>query len=712
MQKVLVLVCLLIVSQLTAQKKEFLLEDLVKGKLPQGFYNSLPTVGNWLNDDELLITTKLPGDEANKPYVLNVLTNKYRPATEAEIKKAPAEVGIINKNNDLFYKDKQLTNDKEKELNPTLSPDNNFVAYTKGNNLYSYNLKEGKETQITFDGSDIILNGYASWVYWEEIFGRPTAFRAFWWSPDSKQIAYMRFDQGMVPMFPIYINDGKHGSIEETRYPKVGDKNPEVKLGFVAVTGGKTTWANFNEKTDQYFGWPKWTPNSQSLVTPWMPRSQDSLVLYYVNPSTGSAQAFYTEAQKTWIQLDDDAGERIQFINDGKEFILFSDKTGWRHIYLYDASGKLKNPITQGDFTVNSIELVDEKNKTIFFKARKENSARYDMYKVRFDGKKLERVTFGDYNHVVTKLSPTGKHAVSTYQNASNPTSIAVIGKKGAVIPLGTVQSDVMKNYNLAKTELIRIPSDDGLYQLPALVTWPTNMADGKPKALLISIYGGPDAGTVYDNFSFSPTGQLYAQEGLIQVAFDHRASGHFGKKGVNYMYRSLGIWEMIDYATMVNWFIKKGYVDSNRVAITGFSYGGYLSCLAVTKHSNVFKYAMAGGSVTDWQLYDSHYTERFMDTREENPDGYKNGSPVNYVADYKGGLQMVHGSSDDNVHLQNSMQLAAALQNAKKEFEFMVYPGGRHGWRGNSWTHYTNSKIQFIYKNLLQKPVPAGLLK
>jgi dipeptidyl-peptidase-4 len=269
-----------------------------------------------------------------------------------------------------------------------------------------------------------------------------------------------------------------------------------------------------------------------------------------------------------------------------------------------------------------------------------------------------------------------------------------------------------MANYILAKTELIRIKSEDGLFELPATVTWPLNMDPNKKYPILVSIYGGPNAGNVWDSWNWNANRQFYAQEGLIQVAFDHRASGHFGKAGVNYMHRNLGYWEMKDYMTMAKWFIDKGYADPTKVAITGFSYGGYMSCYGLTYGSSVFTHGMAGGSVVDWSLYDSHYTEKFMDTPQENPEGYKTSNVLSYIDKYKGMLQIVHGTMDDNVHMQNSIQLISALQDKGKDFEFMLYPNGRHGWGGAKGTHFNNLKTKFIYKYLLEKQIPKGLLR
>jgi dipeptidyl-peptidase-4 len=378
---------------------------------------------------------------------------------------------------------------------------------------------------------------------------------------------------------------------------------------------------------------------------------------------------------------------------------------------MYDMEGKLQYPITNGKFTVLGIRQIDEKNKTIYFTARGiESSTRIDLYSVGFDGKNQKRLTVGDYNNAQVYLAPDAKNFVTVYSNVQTPTTMALINaQKKTVEVLGTATPANYDATKLAKTELIRIKSADGLFELPALVTWPKNMDPNKKYPLLVSIYGGPNAGTVMDSWSSNPTKEAWAQEGLIQVAFDHRASGHFGKEGVNYMYRNLGYWEMEDYMTMAKWFIANGQADPTKIAITGFSYGGYMSTYALTYGASVFTHAMAGGSVTAWELYDSHYTERFMDTPAENPEGYKSSNVMTHLKNFKGVLQLVHGTMDDNVHMQNSIQLLSALQDQGKQVEFMLYPGGRHGWGGAKGKHFTDLKNQFIYKHLLEKAMPAS---
>jgi dipeptidyl-peptidase-4 len=429
-----------------------------------------------------------------------------------------------------------------------------------------------------------------------------------------------------------------------------------------------------------------------------------------VNLNTGTQNLFYEETQKTWIDLDD--LDRITFLKNGN-FVMLSDKTGWRQMYYYKTDGKLINPITTGRFTVTGIKWIDEKNNAIYFTARGiENTARTDFYSIKLNGKDLKRLTFGEFNNRI-EMSPSGAYFVTTYSNAYTPTKMALLDNKGnKITDLGDSKGPEINNYNIAKTELIHVKSDDGLFNLPALVTWPLNMDSTKKYPVLISIYGGPNAGTVWDNWTFNAIQEWYANEGLIQITMDHRASGQFGKEGVNYMYHNLGYWEMKDYSTIVKYLINKGYADSKKICFTGFSYGGYMTCYALTYGADVFTYGMAGGSVTDWSLYDSHYTEKFMGTPANNPVGYKSSAVLTWANKYKGMLQIVHGEIDDNVHMQNSLQLINRLEDDKKNFEFMIYPGGRHGWRGNKWLQFQNLKTKFIYKYLLEKPVPTDLMK
>jgi dipeptidyl-peptidase-4 len=678
-------------TSLFAQKKDFSYAQLFQGTATD-VTKPLPSIVKWLDDDHYIENRKDETDGKLKLMSIEVKSGKAVPYDD----KMPKD--------EETPKAASISKDAK---NVTYSPDKKYAAYTLNNNLFITEVATEKTTQITKDGNDSIMNGYSSWVYFEEILGRPTRYRAFWWSPDSKHIAFMHFDDSPVPVFPIYVSTGQHGYLENERYPKAGDMNPYVKIGITSVDNPAIIWADFNEKDDQYFGMPYWSPSGKLLVQ-WMNRGQDNLKLYEVDLASGKKREVYDEKQKTWIDLDD--ADRIEFLSAGKGWIIKSDKDGWENLYLFDDQGKFITQLTSGNFWGTSILRIDEKSKTIFFRARKENSARFDLYKVGLDGKGLARLTFGDYSHDQVNISPNGKYFITTYSNLSTPYRMALLDMKGKVIrELGDSRGIAFENYSVPKSELKYAKSQDGLFNLPVLITYPTNFDPNKKYPVLISIYGGPNAGTVYDRWR--PVGgvnQWWAQEGLIQVSFDNRSSGHFGKNGMNYIYRQLGKFEIEDYMSCAQWLKQQAWIDSNRLCITGGSFGGYMTCMALTYGADVFPFGIANSSVTDWSLYDTHYTERYMDQPKENPDGYRATSVLTYADRYKGLLRIIHGTSDDNVHMQNSIQFISKLEDSKKHFEFMVYPGERHGISAAKGQHNRLESYQFIYDRLLNKPMPA----
>lgn len=689
-RKILLLITVFasLVAVCAQEKNNLTLEQVAEG-MPAGIINPIPVPVGWHDRTHLIVSE---GRELGLYDIRTGETADYRrPAPKVRPAVMEELAGTVD--------------------NPVFSPDSTKIAYTKDNNLYVMDVATGEHTALTADGSELILNGRASWVYYEEILGRATHYKAFWWSPDSRRLAYYRFDDTNVPMFPIYDAMGKHGTLNETRYPKAGDENPKVEIGMVDLTTGETVWADFDRDDDQYFGTPFWSAESDKFMVPWMPRDQNRLVLYEVSPSDGSKKPLYEEYQRTWIDWIDD----MVFTEDG--FYMTRDFDGWEQIYFqpFDGSGYTK--LTEGRNWGTRILKLDEKAGVLFYTSRAEISTRYDVYRLDLRKRTSERISYGDYNFSNVVISPDNRYYAALVSNVSTPSKsvLVKIGRKPEVTVLGDSKGPEYDSYKLAEARMLFIEVDG--FTLPASVRLPVDLDTGRKYPVIISMYGGPNSGTVMDVWSApSRNNQLWAIEGVIQISIDHRASGHCGKEGLNYVYRSLGQTELADYIEWVKYLRTLPYVDAEKIGITGFSFGGTMTVLALTDGADYFQYGIAGGGVYDWQLYDTHYTERYMDTPEDNPEGYAFTRVWERAGKYRGGkgsmLRITHGTADDNVHMQNTLQLIDALQKEDKQFELMIYPGGLHGYRGYQGVHSSNSDLIFWYRYLLGKDVPECLLR
>ncbi len=574
---------------------------------------------------------------------------------------------------------RRLTASPGEEKNALFSPDGNKVAFTRHHNLFVVDVNSGLEMQLTTDGSETVYNGWASWVYFEEILGRGSRYRAFYWSPDSKNIAFLRFDDAPVPTFPIYHHEGEdmtHGYLEITSYPKSGDPNPLVSLGIAGVEEGKVKWVDKNKELE-YLAWVIWTPDASGLTFQQMDRDQSVINMYRYDMETAAVKQIYTESQKTWVEWF----EKIYFLKNQDGFLIRSNRDGWYNLYHYDFNGKLVRQITKNDFRLTAVEEIDEEKGKIFFHATGPNPVESHFYVVDMDGNNQKQLTQKAGSHSV-KLSARNDYFVDNYSSFDNPGVASLFTTSGALVrEIGKNTAD--RNVEAGvKVEFFTIPTADG-FDLPAMWALPADFDPSKKYPVRFEIYGGPDAGTVYNRYrDYSDT------KGMISFTVDHRASGKFGKKGMDYMHRSLGKWEMNDYIEAVKWLRQKAFVDETRMGITGGSYGGYMTAMALTYASDYFTHGVARSAVTDWRLYDNVYTERYMDTPADNPEGYDFGSVMTHAGKLKGKLLIIHGTIDDNVHMQNSIQLISKLQDLGKDFEMMVYPGGRHGWGGAKAQH------------------------
>ena len=598
----------------------------------------------------------------------------------------------------------------QERINETYSPDSTKIAYTMDNDLYVLSLPDSTRTRLTFDGSETILNGYASWVYYEEIFGRPSKYRAFWWSPDSKTLGFYRFDNGEVPMFPIYSPAGQDGILSRTRYPKAGETNPKVRIGMVGAAGGDIVWADFDENEDQYFGTPFWGPDSKSLYVSREPRRQNELDLYCVSSADGSKKLIYHEEYKTWLDLIED----VIFTEKGL-YMVRSFETGWQQIYFLSYDGSDFRRLTDGPNWKVKLIRVEEKAGNVYFTARRDATIRNTLYKVDRKGR-ITALTDPAFNASNVEFSEDGKYFTVSLSNYSTPDKIWKYNVRNLRRELvEDTASSVEYLDELLIPQNISITTSDGLV-LPGTIIYPKNFDPSKKYPVHMDIYGGPDHPMVTDKWDVNAFGQWCAYNGIIEVVADCRAAGHNGRAGLDMIYRQLGVLEVRDFVEWADYLKSLPYVDGEKIGVEGFSFGGTMTALLVMEHPDAFHYGIAGGGVYDWSLYDSHYTERFMDTPQANPEGYESTKvigrtgnyPVSVDFKYDGVepvmLMLTHGTGDDNVHFQNTLQLIDVLQSEGKKFQLMIYPDGKHGYHEYQGEHAVRFQVEFWLKYLIRR--------
>lgn len=682
--------------------------------------NKLPVIQKWL-DDTFYVEARME-NLTNQTLKVSALTGKAVDYTDTEKTltlpdslrtanwgKSSDGKFLVKKNNDLFIYDgslRQLTTDSIEEKVPQFAPDGKNIAYVKGGNLWVADIATNMHRPLTTNGNEDVYNGYASWVYYEEILGRGSRYRAYWWSPDSRRIAYLHTDDKPVPKFPVYRSEGNHGSLEMEHYPKSGDPNPLVHMEIVDLGTGAITKIEEDETADQYTAWPFWTPDSKQLIFQELNREQTHLSFYSFNPEQKTKKLLFEEKYPTWVEFH----EQLWFLKDNS-FLLIHPLDGWWNIYKYDQSSKSLVQLTKYKWRVNDILRVDEAKNRILFTGTGENKLDNHLFSIRLDGSDLKNLTPEEGSHRVD-ISPRGSFFIDTWSNLQTPRTMSISQTDGKKLRELGVSNDANKIAGV-KTEYFTVPSGDG-FDLPVVWTLPADFeagkAAGKLYPVIFSIYGGPDAGTLNNTYRDQTNNKLLNQ-GVITLSTDHRASGKFGKKGLDYMHRNLGKWEIHDYSAVAEWLKKQPFIDTAHIAIEGGSYGGYITALALTKAPNSFTHGMSFAPVVDWSLYDNVYTERYMDTPAENPEGYKQGSVLNYTDQLKGKLYIVHGSADDNVHMQNTFQLIEKLQLTGKQFEMMIYPNVRHGWGGPRATHLNNMEQDWWNKQnfMAKKPAPKS---
>jgi dipeptidyl-peptidase-4 len=587
---------------------------------------------------------------------------------------------------------KQLTATAETERDPKLSPDGLRVSFRRQQDLYTLEIGSLKETRLTLDGSATLLNGQLDWVYPEEL----ELGTAYWWSPDSKRIAYLQFDISHEPVFPQVDLLSARARLEPERYPKAGDPNADVRVGVAAASGGPTQWMDLGETRGFLIARVDWLPNGQGLAVQRLNRVQNRLDLLLADSSTGSASLLLREQDPYWVDVSDS----YRFLRDGKHFLWSSERDGFRHLYLYSTDGKLARPITRGDWDVTAIAGVDEAAKTVYYVSTAQSPLERHLYRVGFDGKHVARLTQTAGMHSVS-MSPTCEFYLDTESSLSSPrqrTLHAKDGKQTAVY----MEADraATEDLDILPTEIVKVTASDGALLYARLIK-PPAFDPAKKYPAIVMVYGGPGLQTVQNTWSGAAWDQALAARGFVIWQLDNRGSLGRGHRWQSAVFHNLGAKELEDQKEGIRHLESLGFVDPARLGIYGWSYGGYMTLYALCNAPALFRAGIAGAPVTDWRNYDTIYTERYMGLPQDNADGYRRSSVVAKAADLTAKLLIVHNFGDDNVHFQNTLQMSDALERAGKHFELMMYPQKAHGVTGPVRKQMLEGLTEFFEKNL-----------
>ena len=582
---------------------------------------------------------------------------------------------------------------------PTFSPDGKKIAYAKENNLYVYDLASNKSTPITTDGQkNSIINGITDWVYEEEF-----AFvKAFDWSADSKKVAYIRFDESQVPEFSMSMFGKELYPMMQTfKYPKAGEKNALVSLHIYDVNSNAVKNVNLGNYNDFYIARMKWTNDANTLSAQVLNRHQNNLDLLFIDGNSGTAKVVLNEKDKAYVDVTDN----LTFLKDNS-FIWTSEKDGFNHVYLYDKNGKLKNQLTKGKWEVTNYYGLDEKTNTVFYQSVENGSINRDVYRIGLDGKNKVRLSQNTGTNAAT-FSPNFQYYINTFSSASQPTTYtlneAKAGKQVQVIENNESLAAKLKSYNLPAKEFFVLKTAKG-NELNAWMIKPKDFDPAKKYPVFMYQYSGPGSQQVNNEWNSTDDYwfMMLSQQGYIVACVDGRGTGFKGADFKKVTQLQLGKYEVEDQIDAAKVIGNYAFVDKSRIGIFGWSYGGFMASNCIMKGNDVFKMAIAVAPVTNWRFYDSVYTERYMTTPQENASGYDDNSPINHVDKLKGKFLLIHGSGDDNVHVQNSMQMMEALIQANKQFDSQIYPDNNHGIYGGKTRIQLYTKMtNFIKGNL-----------
>lgn len=697
---------LLIPAFAIAQKKQVTLEDIYKKGTFRGEYVA-PDFGQPSTDAEI------PGDLKDE---------KGRPLAKADdiiYSTSHPQIVLIRTNVEYIYRRSTKANvyvydsltkkatalDEDKVLHPTLSPDGTKVAFVKDNNLFIKDIAGNTVKAVTTDGKwNYIINGNCDWVYEEEF----EFTQAYEWSPGGNYIAYYRFDESDVREYNMTIYDNTYNKDYRYKYPKAGEANSKVEIHIYELTSGKKVQASY-EQGDIYIPRIKWTRDDTRLLVYWMNRHQDHLKVLATDAHTGQSQPVYEEKNKYYVEINDD----WWFLKDGKNLLFTSEMNGFRHLYMQTLDGKKITQITKGQYEITEVNGVDETNKRIFYTAAYPRPMDRNLFVTDFSGKKTVQLTSGQAWHrtvlnddfsqfYIYKSDINTPQVVTLHQIKSTPKGVTATLVK--TINQSERLREKLAGYELSRAEFITIPNSKG-DTLNGWMLKPANFDASKKYPVLFCNYGGPGSQQVSNRFgAVNFWHQLMAQKGFIVVSVDNTGTGYRGEEFKKKTYLQLGKLEIEDQVDAARYIGSMPFADKNNIGHWGWSYGGFMSSLAITKGADVFSAAVAVAPVTNWRFYDNIYTERYMRTPQENPQGYDDNSPINHTDKIKGKYLIIHGTADDNVHFQNATQMITALVKSNIDFESAYYPNKNHGISGNldnTSFHLWNKMTNWIVENL-----------
>lgn len=586
----------------------------------------------------------------------------------------------------------QLTATPFAERDAKLSPDGKKLAYRHDHNLYVIEPASHKVIELTQDGSATLLNGELDWVYPEEL----ELGTAFWWSPDSKSVAYLQLDISRELVHPHVDMLGLFAKPEPQRYPKAGTPNADIRLGVVAASGGQTRWMDLGEMRDRLIARVYWLPDSAGLAVMRLNRVQNQMHLLTAQAATGASKLILEERDPYWINVRDD----FAWLAEKQQFLWASERDGYRHLYLHDRNGRQVSRLTQGDWEVTGLARVDEAGERLFFLSTEQSPLERHLYSMSLGGGERRKLTTEQGTHTVS-ISPSAEYWTDSWSSLNEPSRTVLRDAAGnQVATLREPDRKPQKEYDILPTRIVTMKGADGALFYARLIK-PADFQTGRKYPAIVMIYGGPHAQTVRDSFAGISWDQVLAHRGFVIWQMDNRGSAGRGHLWEAKVHRRFGKQELEDQKEGVKHLVSMGFVDPQRIGITGWSYGGYMTLYAMLHAPEVFQAGISGAPVTDWRHYDTIYTERYLGLPAENEEGYRQSSPVHFAKNLRGRLMLVHNFGDDNVLYQHNMQMQVALQNAGKHYELLVYPQKSHGVTGPLSRHMREAMTEFFERAL-----------